>query len=123
MIRDWNEMSSQTIICERCGENKAFIEYSHVGSQVIRLCRSCFRSVSKKGKPLRSFDLPRFFLELASPYKLSLDENASSVPPELQCPFCGMTSVELDELGVPGCPSCYETFRDILETAIRKMQR
>jgi protein arginine kinase activator len=116
-------MSLDTIKCERCGANKAFAGYSQVGSPAIHLCKSCLRSVSVKGGSLNSFDFPRFFLELASPQSLISDENVSSLPPDLRCPFCGMTIGELNEIGAPGCPACYETFREILESALRKMQR
>jgi protein arginine kinase activator len=42
---------------------------------------------------------------------------------ELSCPACGFTQSQLKKIGRMGCPECYTTFRDGLETLLEAMHK
>jgi protein arginine kinase activator len=60
------------------------------------------------------------------PIELSLSFSQSDSQPTHDnspaCPDCGMTIAQYKEIGLLGCPTCYETFEAELEVIISKVQ-
>jgi len=46
----------------------------------------------------------------------------ASPAPTLICPQCGFTDIDFRKRGRLGCPSCWETFGDVLGGLLRKVQ-
>ncbi|TFE67319.1 excinuclease ABC subunit B [Methylacidiphilum sp. Yel] len=42
---------------------------------------------------------------------------------ELSCPQCGFTETDFKKTGRLGCPACYETFSEIVETILKDMHK
>lgn len=49
--------------------------------------------------------------------------SAGSAVVELVCPACGFTASQLKKIGRMGCPECYSTFREGLDTLLRAMHK
>ncbi|QSR86148.1 UvrB/UvrC motif-containing protein [Candidatus Methylacidiphilum infernorum] len=42
---------------------------------------------------------------------------------ELSCPQCGFTQTDFKKTGRLGCPACYQTFAEIVETILKDMHK
>jgi protein arginine kinase activator len=50
-----------------------------------------------------------------------IEQSAGGV--ELKCPRCGFTQADFKKAGRLGCPDCYKTFADGLETLLKSMHK
>jgi protein arginine kinase activator len=50
-------------------------------------------------------------------------ESASRAGAETRCPSCGFTQADFKKTGRLGCPECYQTFAEGLETMLKTMHK
>lgn len=101
--------------CQSCGKKEATVRYYENinGKQKeIFLCADCasnlgFSNFSDIFSPIFT-SLPKFMNE-----EESVEENV--------CPNCGYTFDEYTKTGLFGCPECYNTFKDKLDSLFLKI--
>jgi protein arginine kinase activator len=116
------------MICERCGEQEATVEYVDVvqGAKTsVWLCDDCAR---EEGVAAELDDegvgetggLPGFVGGL-----LGDEEPDEPDRPEApaSCPECGFVSTGLEEKGMLGCPACYGAFRSRVLPLLERYHR
>ncbi|MFQ5606578.1 MAG: UvrB/UvrC motif-containing protein [Candidatus Zixiibacteriota bacterium] len=108
--------------CHRCGrETETSVKITQIrGNQktVVSLCQSC---ASEMGfhNPLDQMPFP-----LAKILEGIVDQSFSARELAVDgeaCADCGMTFAQFSQFGRFGCGSCYKTFRQKLETILRKI--
>ena len=50
-----------------------------------------------------------------------LDALTQAASPKLECGDCGLSFPDFQKTGRLGCPSCYESFRELLEPALERI--
>ena len=78
----------------------------------VNLCDSC--SKEKGVTDTTGFGLAEAFLSPGS---------TKSALEDLTCPSCGFTQAQLKKIGRMGCPECYTTFRDGLDSLLSAMHK
>ena len=104
--------------CDVCDKEATVFLTQIINGQMttVNLCESC--SKEKGVTDETGFGLAEAFLG-----------GQSSVVPkggiseELTCPACGFTQAQLKKIGRMGCPECYGTFRDGLDTLLKAMHK
>lgn len=98
--------------CSNCGKNNANISYKqNINGEItnLNLCESC----AKKLGIFNSFD------DIFTPMVLDLD---FVLPEEIKCKNCGYTLSKYKSTGLFGCPDCYNTFKDEIDSMLLKIQ-
>jgi protein arginine kinase activator len=99
--------------CDVCSKEATVFLTQIINGQMttVNLCESC--SKEKGVTDTMGFGLAEAFL---SPAQLKAQE-------ELVCDACGFTQSQLKKIGRMGCPECYTTFRDGLESLLTAMHK
>lgn len=98
--------------CSKCGKNNANITYNqNINGEVtnLNLCEECAHKLGI----FNSFD------DIFSPMVLDLDY---ILPEEIKCKKCGYTLSKYRNSGLFGCDSCYDTFRNEIDSILLKLQ-
>ena len=115
------------MLCERCNQNNATLyinEYKNGEMKKAYICSDCANVQTN----LSGIIQPGFENFLLGLLEMALGKNAQdSISKELEsvtivCSNCQMTVEEFRKNGRFGCASCYETFQEILENALKKIQ-
>jgi protein arginine kinase activator len=85
----------------------------------VNLCDKC--SKEKGVTDPTGFQLADFLI--GTPAQKKSKSPASLEDDKLACPDCGFTRAHLKKIGRMGCPGCYQTFQDDLETMLKAMHR
>jgi protein arginine kinase activator len=101
--------------CDVCNAEATVFLTQIINGQMttVNLCESC--SKAKGVTDELGFGLAEAFLGAG---------NTTPVPghPEvLTCPSCGFTSAQFKKIGRMGCPECYRTFRNGLDSMLANM--
>ncbi len=97
------------MLCSNCGKKEASHIVKRSDGEELSLCDSCY---DHWGEAAAYFgNDPGFFVSL-----LETEEND-----ERKCPVCGTTLADYSHTGLLGCAACYETFREELLPAIRRI--
>ena len=105
--------------CDVC-ENEATVFLTQIINgqmTTVNLCESC--SKSKGVTDEMGFGLAEAFL---GPAKTGVT-GKNVVVEELVCPACGFTQAQLKKIGRMGCPECYGTFREGLDSLLKSMHK
>lgn len=98
--------------CQNCGKNEATVRYKESingKKQELYLCSEC---ASKVG----IIDFPIVF----SPMFTSINDNYLNEYKVTKCKNCGYTLEDYSKTGLFGCPDCYNTFENELDTLFLK---
>ncbi len=105
--------------CDVC-EKEATVHLTQIINgqmNTVNLCETC--SKQKGVTDEMGFGLAEAFLgpaQAAGAAVKVLDDN-------LTCPACGFTQAQLKKIGRMGCPECYATFRDGLDSMLKAMHK
>lgn len=94
--------------CESCGQNDATIKYYENINGVKKLIYICPECAAKLG--ILSFS-PSFTSLISNP-KINIKEETK------KCSNCGYTYDKYLKTGFFGCPHCYETFSDKIDSLL-----
>lgn len=85
----------------------------------VNLCDKC--SKEKGVTDPTGFQLADFLIG-SSPQK-KVKSSSVAEDDKLACPECGFTRAHLKKIGRMGCPECYHTFADDLESMLKAMHK
>lgn len=117
------------MLCERCKKNEATVhikEFHGATCETHHLCSEC----AKKKDP--DISLENFGFNLADvlfdveKFAKTLQGNNSREEEnvELKCPNCNWDAAKIKKSGGRlGCPECYNTFLDLIKSALNQVQR
>jgi len=99
--------------CDVCSKEATVFLTQIINGQMttVNLCDSCSRE--KGVTDTTGFGLAEAFLTPGGPRPSD----------ELACPACGFTQAQLKKIGRMGCPECYTTFRDGLDSLLSAMHK
>ena len=99
--------------CDVCSKEATVFLTQIINGQMttVNLCDTC--SKEKGVTDTMGFGLAEAFLSPGS----------SKSSEELACPACGFTQAQLKKIGRMGCPECYTTFRDGLDSLLSAMHK
>jgi protein arginine kinase activator len=104
--------------CDVC-ENEATVFLTQIINgqmTTVNLCETC--SKAKGVTDETGFGLAEAFL---GPAQNAATKNGGHE--DIACPACGFTQAQLKKIGRMGCPECYGTFRDGLDTLLKSMHK
>ena len=113
------------MLCQKCQKKEANYLMSQNIDGVekrVALCSDCAKEEGydqMAGSLFHDFGEDFFSFGGFQPFG-SLISHAAKM---LSCPTCGFTQQDVQQLGRVGCADCYDTFQDLLDPAIRRVQR
>jgi protein arginine kinase activator len=109
------------MLCSVCKENQATVHLTQIVGekmQKVDLCESC--SKEKGVTDPTGFSLAEMFLGgLGAAQEVETNPEGADV----KCPTCGFTHADFKKTGRLGCPECYVTFSDGLDTLLKSMHK
>lgn len=108
------------MLCCICKEREATVHLTQIQGdkmQKVDLCEECAKT--KGVNDPTGFSLADLLLGLGASQEI---EQASGGA-ELKCPRCGFTQADFKKAGRLGCPACYDTFSEGLESLIKTMHK
>jgi protein arginine kinase activator len=108
------------MLCDICKQNVATVHLTQMvdgKTKKVDLCEAC--SKEKGVDDPTGFSLADLLLGLGAAQEI--DQSAGGV--ELKCPHCGFTQADFKKSGRLGCPECYTTFAEGLESLLRTMHK
>lgn len=120
------------MMCERCGQREAVVNYIDIEDGVKHtqwLCESCAGDIGLDLPGQDADDLPaasssELGIFLGDVVGAEADASAEATAPvHLVCPACGYSFKQLQESGLLGCPECYPVFREYLLPILRRYHR
>jgi protein arginine kinase activator len=101
------------MLCTNCYNAPATYHYKTITNGVVKeehLCKDCAMKLKYGSSQGGGFtDLLSGFFN-------------TQRPQTRVCPVCGTTEGEVSKTAQVGCPKCYETFRNLLDPYIRRVQ-
>ncbi|HXT13545.1 MAG TPA: UvrB/UvrC motif-containing protein [Candidatus Angelobacter sp.] len=107
------------MLCCICKEREATVHYTKIDGdkvQKVDLCEEC--SKTKGVNDPVGFELADLLLGLGAAKEMEQSSGA-----ELKCPRCGFTQADFKKAGRLGCPECYKTFAEGLESLLKTMHK
>lgn len=100
--------------CDVCQQEATVFLTQIINGQMttVNLCDAC--SKAKGVTDEMGFGLADAFMSHNAP---------ATHPMEAACPTCGFTASQLKKIGRMGCPECYNSFRDGLDTLLKAMHK
>lgn len=83
--------------------------------QKLDLCEECAKA--------KGLDSAGFAADLMLGLGAAQEIEQASGGVEIRCPHCGFTQADLKKSGRLGCPQCYQTFAEGLNSLIRTMHK
>jgi protein arginine kinase activator len=109
------------MLCSVCKENQATVHLTQIigdKMQKVDLCEAC--SKEKGVTDPAGFSLAEMFLGgMGTSAEAATDPEAA----EVKCPACGFTQADFKKTGRLGCPECYVTFSEGLDTLLKSMHK
>lgn len=108
------------MLCCICKEREATVHLTQIAGdkmQKVDLCEECAKT--KGVNDPTGFSLADLLLGLGASQEI---EQASGGV-QLKCPRCGFTQADFKKAGRLGCPDCYKTFADGLESLLKSMHK
>jgi protein arginine kinase activator len=104
--------------CDVCEKEATVFLTQIINGQMttVNLCEGC--SKAKGVTDEMGFGLAEAFLGPAQP---ATAKHAGAE--DVTCPACGFTQAQLKKIGRMGCPECYSTFRDGLDSLLKAMHK
>ncbi len=106
------------IKCDVCDKEATVYLTQIINGQMttVNLCEGC--SKAKGVTDEMGFGLAEAFL---GPAHAAVAKHVGAE--DVTCPACGFTQAQLKKIGRMGCPECYSTFRDGLESLLKAMHK
>lgn len=101
------------MICEKCGKRQATVHIKTMVNGVYMEKHLCAECAKDHGSDFDTFNKAGFIS--------SMFGRPSSTGTK-RCKGCGLTENEFLKSGYLGCSECYETFKESVESVIRKVQ-
>jgi len=108
------------MLCCICKEREANVHYTQIEGgkmQKVDLCEECAKA--KGVSDPAGFSLADLLLGLGASHEI--EEAAGGA--ELKCARCGFTQADFKKAGRLGCPECYKTFAEPLESLLKTMHK
>ena len=108
------------MLCSICKEREATVHLTQITGdkmQKVDLCEEC--SKTKGLNDPAGFNLADLLLGLGASQEI--EQAGGGV--ELKCARCGFTQADFKKAGRLGCPECYKTFADGLESLLKSMHK
>ncbi|HHY86979.1 MAG TPA: excinuclease ABC subunit B [Verrucomicrobia bacterium] len=108
------------MLCCICKEREATVHLTQIADnkmQKVDLCEECAKN--KGVNDPTGFSLADLLLGLGASQEI---EQASGGA-DTRCPRCGFTQADFKKAGRLGCPECYKTFAEGLETLLKSMHK
>lgn len=109
------------MLCSVCKENQATVHLTQIigdKMQKVDLCEAC--SKEKGVTDPAGFSLAEMFLGGVG---TAQETESNPEGAELKCSACGFTQADFKKTGRLGCPACYETFSEGLDTLLKSMHK
>jgi protein arginine kinase activator len=106
------------MICDVCKTNQATVFLTQIVDgkmQKVNLCEACSRE--KGVTDPTGFALADLLLGLGAAEEIERGHSTQ------RCPACGFTQADFKKTGRLGCPQCYDTFAEGLESLLRAMHK
>ena len=107
--------------CMVCKEKEATVHLTQVVEgkmKKVDLCEECARE--KGVDDPTGFSLADLLLGLGASQEMA---QATSTSGEPTCPTCGFSQADFKKSGRLGCPDCYRTFADGLDSLLKNMHK
>lgn len=108
------------MLCCICKEREATVHLTQIAGdkmQKVDLCEECAKT--KGVNDPTGFSLADLLLGLGASQEMEQAAGGT----ELKCPRCGFTQADFKKAGRLGCPDCYKTFADGLESLFKSMHK
>lgn len=108
------------MLCCVCKAKPATVHLTQIAGdkvQKVDLCEDCAKQ--KGVNDPAGFSLADLLLGLGASQEI---EQASGGA-EVKCPRCGFSQADFKKSGRLGCPECYETFAEALESLVKTMHK
>ncbi|HEY9174858.1 MAG TPA: UvrB/UvrC motif-containing protein [Verrucomicrobiae bacterium] len=109
--------------CCVCKEREATVHLTQIAGdkmQKLDLCEECAKT--KGVNDPTGFSLADLLLGLGASQQME-QAAAATEGGELKCPHCGFTQADFKKAGRLGCPDCYRTFAEGLESLLKTMHK
>jgi protein arginine kinase activator len=106
------------MVCDVCKTNQATVFLTQIVDgkmQKVNLCEAC--SKEKGVTDPTGFALADLLLGLGAAQEIEKGGNLQ------KCPACGFTQQDFKKTGRLGCPVCYETFAEGLQSLLKAMHK
>lgn len=114
------------MLCDNCGENEATVRYTEIingHKREMMLCEECSKKLGINNIDLKlPIDFSSFFGDLISEYEQSDFLPMFEMDNDLRCKTCNLSYKEFLNTGKLGCPDCYDTFKDRINTVLNRIQ-
>lgn len=108
------------MLCCVCKEKPATVHLTQIAGdkmQKVDLCEECAKQ--KGVNDPAGFSLADLLLGLGA--SSEIEQSTGGV--DVKCPKCGFTHADFKKAGRLGCPECYATFADGLESLLKTMHK
>jgi protein arginine kinase activator len=108
------------MVCCVCKEKEAKVHLTQIVGeklQKVDLCESC--AADKGVNDPAGFSLADLLMGLGASQEMEQAVGGS----EVKCPHCGFTQADFKKAGRLGCPECYVTFAEGLESLLKSMHK
>src|SRR5437867_6273522 len=108
------------MLCDICKQNVATVHLTQMvegKTKKVDLCETC--SKAKGLDDPTGFSLADLLLGLGAAQEIE----QAGAGTELKCPHCGFTQADFKKAGRLGCPECYQTFGEALESLLKTMHK
>ncbi|GAV24373.1 UvrB/UvrC motif-containing protein [Carboxydothermus islandicus] len=113
------------MLCERCGQNPATMHITRVvnGQKTeMNLCTQCAQELGHTFNFSPQLTFQNLLKGLMGHDVLGdFSISGGNIGVTKKCPVCGLTENQFINSGFLGCSQCYETFKDRVEQALRKI--
>jgi protein arginine kinase activator len=108
------------MVCCVCKQKEAKVHYSKLDGEKVQKVDLCEDCAKQKG-----FDDPTGYalVDLLMGIGATEESEASMGGAELRCAKCGFTQADLKKSGRLGCPQCYSTFSEGLDSLLKSMHK
>lgn len=104
------------MICQHCHEQPAQLQYTEVVSGTKKVEWLCTRCAESRGISIHLEQAPSPHPSPTVPSVRVREADA-----HLACPECGLGVELFRESGRVGCPRCYDVFRELLDSLLRRV--
>lgn len=120
------------MICEICKKKSATIHIQEIingQKKTLHICPDCAADKTSEESALHGINIAEMLYNLSeqisSPTLTPQEDEADGVDSSITvtCPDCGWDTSKFKKTGRLGCPHCYQTFNELLKTALKNMHR
>ncbi len=107
------------MLCSICKEKTATVHLTDIKGDKIQKVDLCEECAKNKGVNDSTFAIADMLLGLGA--SSEIEQAAGGT--DLKCPHCGFSQADFKKSGRLGCPECYTTFAEGLESLLKSMHK